>query len=205
MAADRPETLDTRNDCPSNADGMPALGPSLGLMADAMSGLIKLSGAIKWFDPSKGYGFIVPDDGGPDVLLQAGCLRREGFQTAFKGARVIAEVLQRPRGRQCLRVLAMDNSSAVHPSSQPVTTRAAVAPTSGLERAMVKWFNRIRGFGFLTRGENTPDIFVHIETLRRFGITEVRPGQTVLVRYGLGPQGLMAAEVRPLGGGAVSH
>ncbi len=80
-------------------------------------------------------------------------------------------------------------------------------PTSGLERAQVKWFNRLRGFGFLTRGEGTPDIFVHMETLRRFGLTELRPGQFVLVRYGPGPKGMMAAEVHPESGplGLASH
>ena len=82
----------------------------------------------------------------------------------------------------------------------PARTHVTVAPTSGLERAQVKWFNRLRGFGFLTRGEGTPDIFVHMETLRRFGMTELRPGQFVLVRFGPGPKGLMAAEVRPESG-----
>jgi CspA family cold shock protein len=68
-------------------------------------------------------------------------------------------------------------------------------------RLEVKWFNRIRGFGFLSAGEGAPDIFVHMETLRRFGITELRPGQYVLVRYGNGPKGLMVAEIRPDGWG----
>ena len=82
-----------------------------------------------------------------------------------------------------------------------------MTPTSGLERAQVKWFNRLRGFGFLTRGEGTPDIFVHMETLRRFGLTELRPGQFVLVRFGPGPKGMMAAEIHTESGpvGPSSH
>jgi CspA family cold shock protein len=164
---------------------------------EAPVGLVEITGFIKWFDVSKGYGFIVPDNGMADVLLHVTCLRRDGFQTAYEGARVIAEVQERQKGFQCFRVISMDESTAIHPSQLPPRTHTSVTPTSGLERAWVKWFNRLRGFGFLTRGEGTPDIFVHMETLRRFGLTELRPGQVVLVRYGHGPKGLMAAEVRP--------
>ena len=170
---------------------------------DAAVSVIELTGVIKWFDVSKGYGFIVPDNGLPDILLHVTCLRRDGFQTAYEGARIVCEVLQRPKGLQAFRVLSMDESTAVHPAQMaPARTHVSVTPTSGFERAQVKWFNRLRGFGFLTRGEGTPDIFVHMETLRRYGLTELRPGQTVLVRYGPGPKGLMAAEVKPEGAGS---
>ena len=194
------------------ADGIGPKGSGiLGLPEEALSDetgtVVEISGVIKWFDVSKGYGFIVPDNGMSDVLLHVTCLRRDGFQTAYEGARVVCEALARPKGMQAFRVVSMDESTAVHPAELPARTHVTVTPTSGLERAVVKWFNRLRGFGFLTRGEGTPDIFVHMETLRRFGLTELRPGQTVLVRFGPGPKGMMAAEVRPDGGphGVSSH
>jgi CspA family cold shock protein len=188
------------------SDGFEPKSTRPGLRDVALSGettvsVIEVAGVIKWFDVAKGYGFIVPSNGMPDVLLHVTVLRRDGYQTAYEGARVLCEALPRAKGLQAFRILSMDESTAVHPAQMPPPrTHVTVTPTSGLERAQVKWFNRLRGFGFLTRGEGTPDIFVHMETLRRFGIAELRPGQFVLVRYGLGPKGMMAAEVRPESG-----
>lgn len=159
--------------------------------------LIEIAGRIKWFDVSKGFGFIVPDNGMPDVLLHVSCLRRDGYQSAPEGARIVCEALERPRGYQAFRVLSMDMSTATHPSQLPAArTHVQVTPTGGFERAVVKWFNRLRGFGFVTRGDGTEDIFVHMETLRRTGIAELTPGETVYVRFGNGQKGLMASEVR---------
>lgn len=161
--------------------------------------LVEIAGRIKWFDVAKGYGFVVPDDGSPDILLHVTILRRSGLQTAFEGARVVCEAQKRAKGMQVFRVVAMDESTAVHPSQSTAgRTHVQVTPTSGYEIAIVKWFNRVKGFGFLTRGEGTEDIFLHMETVRRYGMTELKPGDSVLVRYGGGPKGLMAAEVRPL-------
>jgi len=183
------------------AERDPAIDAISGL-GDSGANLVEISGVIKWFDASKGYGFIVPDDGAADVLLHVTVLRRDGYQTAYEGARLVCECVQRAKGYQAFRILSMDESTAIHPAQMlPARTHVSVTPTSGLERAQVKWFNRLRGFGFLTCGEGTPDIFVHMETLRRYGLTELRPGQVVLVRYGDGAKGLMAAEIRPDGGG----
>jgi CspA family cold shock protein len=161
--------------------------------------LVEVAGRIKWFDVAKGYGFVVPDDGSADILLHVTILRRSGMQTAFEGARVVCEAQKRAKGMQVFRVIAMDESTAVHPSqSSAGRTHVQIAATSGYEIAIVKWFNRVKGFGFLTRGEGTEDIFLHMETVRRYGMTELKPGDSVLVRYGGGPKGLMATEVRPL-------
>jgi cold shock protein len=163
-------------------------GPELsGLEANVK--VFQVTGFVKWFDVARGYGFIIPDSGMPDVLLHLSCLKRDGFDAPLEGTRVTCEAVERQKGYQCLRVLAADTSTAIHPVERPSRTHATVAPSSGWVRAKVKWFNRTRGFGFLSEGDGKPDIFVHMETLRKTAIPELQQDQWLYVRFGEGGKG----------------
>jgi CspA family cold shock protein len=163
--------------------------------------LVEVAGRVKWFDAAKGYGFIVPDGGEADVLIHVTVLRRDGFAGLREGARVVVEAQHRERGLQVLKIISVTEPEAGY--APPVRTRAQASSVGGFEIVIVKWFNRTRGFGFLTRGEGTEDIFVHMETLRRYGFVDPKPGDSMLARFGPGPKGLIAAEVRPLEGSRI--
>src|SRR5438552_16349237 len=121
-----PNRLGPTTEFQASAPRDPALDALSGL-GDSAANLVEISGVIKWFDASKGYGFIVPDNGWPDVLLHVTVLRRDGYQTAYEGARLVVECVQRAKGYQAFRIVSMDESTAIHPAQMlPPRTHVSV-------------------------------------------------------------------------------
>lgn len=157
----------------------------------------RLRGRVKWFDPVKGFGFVVADEGGPDILLHANVLRNFGQSSIADEAGVEIDVQNTERGVQAVEVheimpplIGESSGLADLDEIDPEIIRAAP-----LEPARIKWFDKGKGFGFANTFGREEDVFVHIEVLRRSGLADLQPGEALAIRVIDGRRGRMATEV----------
>ena len=167
-----------------------------------------IKGRVKWFDATRGFGFLVSEEVEGDVLLHFSVLREHGRRSVPEGALVECVAVRLDRGLQAKKVLSIDLSSAL--PQQPRSSisaaeradRRALAEAAGdFEPVEVKWFNRVRGYGFVKRpGDSGEDVFVHMETVREAHLPELQPGQQLRARIASSGKGLTAVELQACGG-----
>src|SRR6478752_2336543 len=167
-----------------------------------------ITGRVKWFDATRGFGFLVSEEVDGDVLLHFSVLREHGRRSVPEGAVIECVPVRLERGLQAKKVLSIDTSAALPQqprSSMPASERAdrkALAENAGeFEPVEVKWFNRVRGYGFVKRPDESAgeDVFVHMETVRTAHLPELQPGQHLEARIAPSGKGLTAIELRELG------
>ncbi len=159
--------------------------------------MYQVQGHVKWFDPSKGYGFVVADNGGPDILLHVNVLRNFGQSSVADGARIQVLTHRTDRGVQAVEVISIEPPEL---EDTPVLSDFAeisqdVLDTTPLEPARVKWFDKGKGFGFANVFGSSEDVFLHVEVLRRSGLSDLQPGEALALRVIDGKRGRMAAEI----------
>ncbi|MGR3549228.1 cold-shock protein [Pseudooceanicola sp.] len=157
----------------------------------------RIEGVVKWFDPGRGFGFVVSESGGPDILLHANVLRNFGQSSVADGAKLTILAQATQRGVQAIEVLSieslgMEETPGLEDFKMMTADEIRATP---LEPARMKWFNKEKGFGFANVFGRSDDIFVHIEVLRASGLSDLQPGEAVAIRVIDGRRGQMASEV----------
>ncbi|MCL3883558.1 cold shock domain-containing protein [Marivita sp. GX14005] len=157
----------------------------------------RVSGYVKWFDPAKGFGFLVSDEGGPDILLHANVLRNFGQGSVADNARIVVDVQKTARGLQAIEIIEITPPAQgdVAPLEDFSGVSAEEIAATPLEPARVKWFDKAKGFGFANVYGRPEDVFIHIEVLRRSGLSDLFPGEALALRAIQSKRGRMAVEV----------
>jgi cold shock protein len=160
-------------------------------------GTERVKGTVKWFDPVKGFGFIISEEGGADILLHVNVLRNFGQSSVADGSLLELRVHRTERGVQASEVLSISPPLGVESSLPDIASldRDAIANVP-LVAARIKWFDKAKGFGFANVFGCPEDVFVHFDVLRQSGLSDLGSGEAIALRVIDGKRGRMAAEAQ---------
>jgi cold shock protein len=161
-----------------------------------------ITATVKWFNRTKGFGFLTAVDGSGDVFLPASILARHGHDEVDEGATVVCEVVEGPKGRAVAGILTIDATTSAprlprRPGFDGRAGRPERAPPGPVEAmgGVVKWFDMVRGFGFISPEDGSRDVFVHASALRRSGLENLLTGQAVQMSVQEAPRGREAVSI----------
>jgi len=157
---------------------------------------------VKWFNTTKGFGFVAPDDGSPDVFLHMAALEAAGLPAPGEGATIKCEIGAGKKGPQVSRVLELSGGTA-RPSQRPAARSAPVEDAPSMANAVevvcaVRWYCPTRGYGFLTPDDGSDDVFVNSKVLRRADLLILDKDQRVSSMVVITAKGPEARTVRIL-------
>jgi cold shock protein len=158
-----------------------------------------VTGQVKWFDTTKGFGFIVADESKSDILLHANVLRSFGRNSVAGNAKIVVKTQETERGCQAIEIISIDSPEikmAQESIKEILGPDVELDPEAALLPARVKWFDRGKGFGFVNVFGQPEDVFVHMEVLHLSGLAELQPGEAVGIRLATGPRGRMAWDIQ---------
>jgi cold shock protein len=160
---------------------------------------------VKWYNASKGFGFVTPDDGSPDVFLHVSVVEQAGLQSLGEGAVIVCDLADGPKGPQVTTIHSMEAGSVPPQRGNRSTTGSryprqslndhddygygAKPSRGGTIEGTVKWFNPDKGFGFIVPDQGGKDIFVHIRAVERAGLSTLRDSQRVRFTEKAGQKG----------------
>jgi CspA family cold shock protein len=167
---------------------------------------VPIRATVKWFNTAKGFGFVTPSDGSPEAFLHLSALKQAGVESVGEGAGMLVEIGQSPKGRQVVRVIEVDNSSArapgprMRPSGGPSPMQQPISMEGAVDvDGVVKWFSSLKGYGFVSPNDGGKDVFVHITVLRNAGLDTLMPGQPVRMKVVTARKGPEAVAVQVTG------
>ena len=154
-------------------------------------------GRVKWYNVSKGFGFVVSDDPGPDILIHVNVLRSFGQTSVADGSIIELLAQESQRGLQATEIISIAAAPPSEPAAAAGVSPDREAPASPLEPGRVKWFDKLRGFGFVNVYGSAEDVFIHMEVLRQSRLIDLQAGEAVAIRTRQGPRGKMVCEIQP--------